>query len=67
MKSSYHRPKPATRPRRRPPTSARSRARLILSLDGDTWFVADDADTERELQALAERLAEVLAAHVGAA
>lgn len=46
--------------RRRPPTSARSRARLILDLDGNHWLVADDHAVERELQALAERITAAL-------
>ena len=39
----------------------------MLSLDGRTWLVADNADAEAELQELAARLAGVLVASVGGA
>ena len=61
----YHRPRPPTTTRRRPAGTARDRARLILALDGRSWAVADDADTECELRDLAERLAEALVVSVG--
>ena len=63
----YHRQRPTTTRRRRPPSSARDRARLIVALDGRTWAVAEDHETEAELQALAARIAAVLVEYVGAA
>lgn len=60
----YHaRPRPAPRPRATDSTP-RDRARLIVALDGRHWVVSDDREAEAELLALAERLAEVLAASV---
>lgn len=62
--AEYHRRPTPTIRRRRPAGTPRDRARLILALDGRTWVVSDDLEVERELRALAERLAEVTVAAV---
>lgn len=42
-------------------SSARDRGRLLVSLNGDFRVIAEDFETERELLALAGRLAELVA------
>jgi hypothetical protein len=67
MKEEYRRPRAPVSSRRHSASTPRDRGRLIVALDGRSWCIAEDHDVERQLQALAERLAEVLVAHVGAA
>ena len=61
---AYLRKRQPTTRKRRAAITARDRARIIISLDGQHWIVSDDPRATAELREIAARLADVLVASV---